>query len=70
MIVKNINTEDKLINGHIKFINNKATDIYVELDDDNASIKSIKSDQFLPPKNWVRIQRTEVNFNTNKIFSN
>ena len=70
MIVKNNNIEDKLINGHIKFINNKATDIYVELDDDNASIKSIKSDQFLPLKSWVRIQRTEVNFNTNKKFSN
>ena len=49
---------------HIKFIENKVTDIYVKLDNDNMDIQSVQSDHFSQTNSWVRIQRMETSFNT------
>ena len=76
MITKNIDIEDKLINGQVGFIkyiklaNNKVSDIYVKLDDPTAGQKSRQSDHLSCANNWVKITRTESVFNTKKRFSN
>lgn len=76
MITRNIDIDDKLINGIVGNIvrimsrNGKVSAIYVKLDDETAGAKSMPSDHLTRGNRWVKIERVEASFNTKKRFSN
>ena len=76
MITKNIDIEDKLINGQIGVVqqielrHSKVTSIYVKFDDDKAGTISMRNDPVSRVNRWVKIERVESVFNTKKRFLN
>lgn len=76
MISKNVDIDDKLVNGQVgtvmnfKFDRIKIIGIYVKLDDSTAGTKAMRSDTLCTENNWVLIERTESTLNIIKHFSN
>jgi len=68
MITKNIDLEDRLINGQIgtvkyfKYRNNRIVKIYVKLSDERAGVKATNSDSTSRENHWVPIERAEASF--------
>ena len=76
MITKNIDIDDKLINGqvgtikYVQFVNNKVTAVFIQLDDETAGKKAMQSSNIGRSNSWVKVERAEAIFNTKRRFVN
>ena len=72
MISRNIDIEDKLVNGQVgkvmefKLNGSKIEGIYIKLDDDTAGLKARNRDRLCRENNWIYIERTEATFSPKK----
>ena len=72
MLTKNIDTNDKLINGqigvvkNILFNNDRVLKIYVKFLNEEAGLKRMQSDNYARRHNFVPIERSETDIHVNK----
>jgi PIF1 helicase. len=76
VISKNIDIDDKLVNGQVgtvmqfKFDQTKIIGVYIKLDDNRAGLKAMTVNVTTRDNNWILIERAESTFNLKKHFSN